>query len=654
MAQVYRVRDNRTGAKLALKRSWARSTRKEQRRRVFLEREFQTLAHLSHPCIIAVHDYGVDEDGPYYTMELLDGADLDKTGQLPWREACALLRDVASSLAILHSRGLLHRDVSARNVRRTGNGRAKLIDFGAMASIGVPSEVVGTAPFVAPEVLQMQALDARADLFSLGALAYYLVTGRHAYAARKLNELRDAWRTRPTAPARLLPEIPTALSQLILQLLSLDRGARPQNAAEVMERLCAIAELSTEELGGVSHAYLAMPTLIGREKALVAIRTRMLSLVRGDGGTLLVEGVAGAGRSRLLDACVLEGKLLGAQVARADASEGAHADWAVARALCSQLITLFPKPAVEAARLSRDVLGHVLDEVRGDSVAVSSLPPERSLILRELRDFVLALSRGQRALLVVDDADRIDEPSAALLAAIADKLSRHGMFLVLSIERAAIREPSPSLQLLAALSDRIELEPLDADQSEALVRSVFGDAQNVQLCAGRIHALAQGNPRVILELAQHLVDRNLARYEAGSWRLPAHVSDNELPKTLSESLQRRIDQLGRDARELAEALCVADQHAFPIMSYRALTTHRDQKRVYAALQELVAARVLIAAEHHHFSQRGFLTVLRDGLPKARRQTLHSRIADLLARTGGEPLASPALGRSRARRDRAAV
>ncbi|HEX4353316.1 MAG TPA: protein kinase, partial [Polyangiales bacterium] len=552
MAQVYRVRDSRTGAKLALKRSWARSTRKEQRRRVFLEREFQTLAHLSHPCIIAVHDYGVDEDGPYYTMELLDGADLDKTGQLPWREACALLRDVASSLAILHSRGLLHRDVSARNVRRTSNGRAKLIDFGAMASIGVPSEVVGTAPFVAPEVLQMQALDARADLFSLGALAYYLITGRHAYAARKLNELRDAWRTRPTPPGRLLPEIPAALSQLILQLLSLDRGARPQNAAEVMERLCAIAELTSEELGGVSHAYLAMPTLVGREKALVAIRTRMLSLVRGDGGTLMVEGVAGSGRSRLLDACVLEGKLLGAHVARADASEGPQ-DWAVARALCSQLITLFPKPAVEAARLSRDVLGHVLDEVRADAVAVSSMPPERSLILRELRDFVLALSRGQRALLVVDDADRIDEPSAALLAAIADKLSRHGMFLVLAVERGAIHEPSPSQQLLAALADRVALEPLDADQTEALVRSVFGDAKNVQLCAGRIHALAQGNPRVILELAQHLVDRNLARYEAGSWRLPADVADRELPRTLSESLQRRIDELSRDARELAEA-----------------------------------------------------------------------------------------------------
>ena len=91
---------------------------------------------------------------------------------------------MASSLAILHSRGLLHRDVSARNVRCTADGRAKLIDFGAMTAMGVAKDVVGTPPFMAPEALQMQTLDARADLFALGALAYYVLTGRHAYPAR--------------------------------------------------------------------------------------------------------------------------------------------------------------------------------------------------------------------------------------------------------------------------------------------------------------------------------------------------------------------------------------------------------------------------------------------------------------------------------------
>src|SRR5262249_16391647 len=157
------VRDARGGAQLALKRSFANDASKRDRHAALLELEYYTLAQLAHPSIIEVYEYGVDEHGPYYTMELLDGEDLDRRGRMPWNEVCSLVCEVASSLAILHARGLLHRDVSARNVRCTAEGRAKLIDFGAMAPMGVAKSIVGTPPFMAPEVLQLQELDARAD-----------------------------------------------------------------------------------------------------------------------------------------------------------------------------------------------------------------------------------------------------------------------------------------------------------------------------------------------------------------------------------------------------------------------------------------------------------------------------------------------------------
>jgi hypothetical protein len=642
MASVFRVRDTRNGKLVALKRSWSSTSAKTQRRRVVLEREYQILAQLKHPRIIDVYDYGVDADGPYYTMELLDGADLDKAGQLPWREVCALLRDLASSLAILHSRGLIHRDVSARNVRRTADGRAKLIDFGAMAPIGQPSDVVGTGAFMAPEVLQMQALDGRADLFSLGALGHYLLLGRHAFPARKLSELRDMWRTRPISPAKLLPDVPAALGQLIVQLLALDRAGRPQNAAEVMERLCAVAGLPIEELGAISLAYLTMPTLVGRDKVLMSVRARMLSLVRNDGGALWIEGAAGSGRSRLLDACVLEGKLLGAHVLRADASDSIGREWGVARTLANQLFELFPKQAADAARLSRSVLGHVVDDLHEDespSTSVSMSFPDRSVILRELRDFVLATSRGQRVLLAVDDADRIDEPSAALLAAIADKIARQSLIIAVVVESGVDHDDVvPSLRLCHTLAQRIALEPLDADQTEALLGSVFGQVVNLPLCAGRIHTIAQGNPRATMELAQHLVDRGLARYEAGSWLMPAELSERDLPRTLFAALETRLAKLSPDARELAEVMCLADGYALPVDNYRVLTVHRDPARISLALEDLVVARVLLAAtERHRFSQRGFLGVLRELMSPERQRALHAKLADLLAATGGEPL-----------------
>ena len=635
MGAVYRVRDLKTDRRVALKRGTGRDERKANKRKALLEREYHTLAQLAHPRIIEVYDYGVDEAGPYYTMELLDGSDLDRRGKLPWREACALLCDVASSLAILHSRALLHRDVSSRNVRCTADGRAKLLDFGAMTSMGSAKDVVGTPPFVAPEALALQALDARADLFSLGALAYYLLTGRHAYPARRLSELRDVWRSTPQPPVRLAPDLPEPLSELIMQLVSLDRGARPQSAAEVMERLTAIAGLPRQERIEVSRAYLATPTLIGRERALVAMRRRMLSLVRGEGGVLLVEGDTGSGRSRLLDACVLEAKLLGATVLRADQSDGMSEAFGVTKALCAQLLELFPAQAAEASRLSRSVLSHVVSGLHTEKRSSPGVP-ERSVLLRELRDFVLALSRGQRLVIVVDDVDHIDEPSAALLAALAHKTDRNAVVLALAAERDAGIALAP-LRLLHEIAEVIEVAPFDGEQSEALLRAVFGDVANLPLVAGRVHALAQGNPRATMELALHLVERNLARYEAGSWSLPQELDDGSLPASLSASLEARLARLGDDAREICELLSLSEGEPLTLGDYEQLCTRGDSRQVFAALDELIAARILTAdGERYRFSQRGFLPVLQAALSQDRRRELCGKLADRLQLAGGPP------------------
>jgi hypothetical protein len=633
------VRDVRTGRSLALKRGYARDPKLRGKRQALLEREYHTLSQLAHPRIIEVSDYGVDEAGPYYVMELLDGSDLDSAKKLPWREACSVLRDVASSLAILHSRGLIHRDVSARNVRRTADGRAKLIDFGAMASMGVAKDVVGTPPFMAPEAVQAQPLDARADLFSLGALGYFILTGRHAFPARRIRELRDHWRSRLAPPSRRDPEIPAALSDLIVQLLALDRNARPQTASEVISRLCAIAELPIEELNEISRAYLTAPMLVGREREIVAVRKCLLALGRGDGGTLLIEGPAGSGRSRLLDACAIEAKLLGAAVLRVDLSDADRGDFGAIRRLGSQLFELMPAPAREAARLQRQLLVHVFDEILEEGPSSTSvMAPERGLLIRELREFVLVLARHQRMLIAVDDFERLDEPSQAVLAAIANKAERHAVVVAVALDREQDDESSAARRLLHSVTSPIELANLRADQTEALMRSVFGDVANLSLIAGRIHALAQGNPRTTMELAQHLVDRGLVRHSAGTFLLPDKLDENELPNTLAASLRARLEPLSEDARELCEVLCLGDCDALTLQDYAELTAHGDARRVYCALDELIAARVVVAdAERYRFSQRGFLAVVSADLSPARARVLHGRVERLLTRTGGDVL-----------------
>src|SRR5439155_11151046 len=137
-------------------------------------REFHTMASLAHPNIVEVFDYGFDRGTPYYTMELLDGQDLADLGRVTTHRACGLLRDVASALAFLHARRLLHRDLAPRNVRGTSTGLAKLIDFGVLATTGVSDDIAGTPPLIAPEAFYGRPLDHRYDLYGLGALAYRL------------------------------------------------------------------------------------------------------------------------------------------------------------------------------------------------------------------------------------------------------------------------------------------------------------------------------------------------------------------------------------------------------------------------------------------------------------------------------------------------
>jgi len=159
MAEAYRVHDRSTGRQLALKRLTAPG--KTGAVVELFEREFHTLTQLAHPRIVRAFDYGFDDEHPYYTMELLDGGDLKELAPLPWQEVCTVAYDICAALSLLHSRRLVHRDLTPRNVRRTADGTAKLIDFGLLDIFGPGSVMAGTPPYVAPELVNKVSLDAQ-------------------------------------------------------------------------------------------------------------------------------------------------------------------------------------------------------------------------------------------------------------------------------------------------------------------------------------------------------------------------------------------------------------------------------------------------------------------------------------------------------------
>jgi eukaryotic-like serine/threonine-protein kinase len=263
MGVVYRVHDLHTGRTCALKR--ARAGREEgalgQTRA--LKYEYQLLHSLRHPRIIRVYDYGDDHAGPYYTMELLDGTDLRHLAPMAWREACRALRDVASSLALMHARGLVHRDVSPGNVRVTHDGHAKLLDFGTVARVGKQATAAGTAPCVAPEMLDGEALDAAVDVYALAASAYFALCGAYPYPARSFAQLHALWAAgRPDAPSAVCPEVPRELDELVMSSLALDPAERPAVAVWI-DQLGAIAQLPDDNERSCGRELPPAPT-VGR------------------------------------------------------------------------------------------------------------------------------------------------------------------------------------------------------------------------------------------------------------------------------------------------------------------------------------------------------------------------------------------------------
>ena len=222
------------------------------------EREAQATASLNSPHSIRLFDFGVTEDGSfYYVMELLTGRNLESIvrefGPLPANRAVHLLRQVCHSLAEAHARGLVHRDIKPANIyvcrMALDYDFVKVLDFGLVKlRRGDPMDTLltsnhattGTPAYMAPEsVLAQGDVDRRADIYSLGCVAYYLLTGQLVFpSTTAMQNLVDHVHTRPVAPSeRTELPIAAALDALVLACLEKSPALRPQNAEELLARL---------------------------------------------------------------------------------------------------------------------------------------------------------------------------------------------------------------------------------------------------------------------------------------------------------------------------------------------------------------------------------------------------------------------------------
>jgi DNA-binding NtrC family response regulator len=248
MGTVYRARHRSLGREAVVKLITHRGDDRAVRRQ--FRHEAQVTSRLTSPHTVRLYDFGITDDGDFfYAMERLRGIDLRQLvkgwGPLGPSRTVYLLEQAAASLEEAHAMGLVHSDIKPENlfVSRAGLDRdvLKVLDFGVVRAVGAEGRLVGTPHYMAPEVLQSRPVDPRSDLYALGCVAMYLLTGQTVFSPRSMPALMLAHlEEAPVLPGERVPGIPPGLDALVAALLAKNPDDRVGSASELREALAAL------------------------------------------------------------------------------------------------------------------------------------------------------------------------------------------------------------------------------------------------------------------------------------------------------------------------------------------------------------------------------------------------------------------------------
>jgi eukaryotic-like serine/threonine-protein kinase len=282
MGEVYRARDEKLQREVAIKVLPKGSLDGEAARDRF-HKEALALARLSHPNIGQVYDFAGEAGVDFLVMELVRGESLARrlvASRMAEKDVLKFGTELAAALEEAHGAGVIHRDLKPGNLMITESGSLKVLDFGlakilhpdrpgdVTMTLGDTQTISGTLPYMAPEQLLGEVLDARTDIWAAGIVLYEMATGRRPFDEKAGTKLTNAILTQsPPSPAGRAPDVSAGLAAIILKCLEKEAGRRYQSAADLradLERLLTTGTVS------VAARALAHPSLLSRRRLAVA------------------------------------------------------------------------------------------------------------------------------------------------------------------------------------------------------------------------------------------------------------------------------------------------------------------------------------------------------------------------------------------------
>jgi diguanylate cyclase (GGDEF)-like protein len=625
-------------------------------------RQNALLAAIVSPGLPRVHKVGMAGGRPYAVMELIDGDTLAaKLARGPIRERVALQigADIAGALRAAHEYDLVHRDVKPDNIIVTPQGAARLVDFGlavrasdADGRLAAPVEAVaGTLTYCAPEQAGMlnRPVDARSDLYALGAVLFECVTGAPPFAASDVGELMHLHATANVPdPRALAPGLSASFAAIIVRLLAKDPDDRYQGAHGLLSDLRRLA-VEPDAIFPLAlndgPAVIAEAPLTGRDAELGTLRARWADAAAGHGGIAVLRGSAGSGKSRLAAELAATVAAAGGIVLRGSATPSERRPMAPIRAAVDEYVRgLLREPGDRpaAVALLRSAAGQgaalvtslspVLAELLGVPEVAGEIGLERHSAA--VADLLTGLARrAAPVLLHLDDVQWYDDGTVRVLEKLSADLSAVPL-LVLATARddEGAPEVAAALARLGPARDTdVTLAALNVEQVGALVESLSGgnriDAESAEL----ITTLTGGNPFVALAYAKALMDAGLLLPDWGVWQIDAAgIRDLALPADSAQLVLRRMGELDQESRRLLRVAGVVGTSFAPGLV--AEVAGVDRRRVLDVLSDSIRRGLV---EHrdgaHRFLHDSIRIALLDGIPDEELRELHQRIADVLDR-----------------------
>jgi len=642
--------------------------------RLRFEREFHLVARLEHPGLVPVYSYGEFEGQPYYTMELITGANLRDA--LEREKATLKRRDwlvrlgalgarLLDALGFIHKHSIIHRDLKPENIMVDTRGLPRLLDFGLArgGSWGYESEerrltdpgmVIGTVHYMSPEQVTGSELDARTDLYSLGVILYELLAGRLPFAGP--DPLTVLYQIVHTPPPRLdeAGPLPTGLEALVLKLLEKEAADRPLTAGDVLRSWTQIFGEDIPDRAPEPDLPDAAPTalhelysarLVGRNEELARIEVALHELRNGQGALVLLRGPSGIGRSRLTQEATGLARALGLSVCPGGATEVGGLPYQLwVRALRWATKGGLPAPLQPFRR----PLAALLPELAGEEARPDDDwgDPLQKYQLFEGMVRLLRHSGRRGAVLVLEDLHWADAASLEFLHYLVRSLEEESapLLLLASYREEEVSERPALAQTLRGLERFgstliMPLKPLTQEQTAAVIASVLGVGTLEGQTAERMYNETEGNPLFVTEIVRTFLGEGRLKLQDGHWYLDSSAltrtsaGGSRVPVTVREAILRRLAGLPPETLQIVRCASILGYHLDFEVLVRAC--QRPEAELLEHLYTLVARRVLAEDRDFHFTNHALVEVVQESLSADEKKELHGTIARALEEVGAQ-------------------